>query len=62
MNTTNRSNNSDLAAELFGASTEREAFEQTARERTDEPQTAGALTLTTWTIPILITVTICSPC
>jgi hypothetical protein len=54
----------DTAAALFGGSTEREAFEQTARVRADEPQTAPLLTatLSTWTAPIIVTVTICSAC
>ncbi|MGH2589029.1 MAG: hypothetical protein ACRDJE_29245 [Dehalococcoidia bacterium] len=46
MNTTNRSHNRDRIAELFGASAERDAFEQTARERADEPQTAPFIIIT----------------
>ncbi len=62
MNTINRGNPGDGATELFGTSTDRETFERAARDRADEPQTAGALVLTTLTIPIIITVSICSAC
>lgn len=48
----------DTAAELFGGSTERTEFERSARDRADEPQTAGCYSIIVATIVGTIITTI----